>query len=54
MDEKTQFSIHASKTLLAAFDKTARANDMTRSQVIRHMMREYVKENGQQQDWLKQ
>jgi len=46
-DEKTTMTIRLDKSLRDAYDRAAKANDRTGSQLLRDFMREYVKRHAQ-------
>jgi metal-responsive CopG/Arc/MetJ family transcriptional regulator len=45
--EETRIHMLAPSDLAEAFDRTAKAQDLTRSQALRRLMREFVAEHGQ-------
>jgi len=49
--KEARINLMTPSDLLEAFDRTAAAEDLTRSQAIRHLMRRYVAEKGQA-DWV--
>jgi metal-responsive CopG/Arc/MetJ family transcriptional regulator len=50
-DNEARVNMVAPRELLDAFDRTAEAEDLTRSQALRKLMKRYVAENGQT-DWI--
>jgi metal-responsive CopG/Arc/MetJ family transcriptional regulator len=45
---ETRIHMLAPDDLAEAFDRTAKAQDLTRSQALRHLMRQFVAQHGQQ------